>query len=113
MAYINRNNMINRNKCIDLLHSCADVLRQRFGIRSLCLFGSVARDEQKEGSDVDVCVDMPSKLYLLVELGMYLEELLGCHVDVVRVHRNMNMFLKREIEKDGIEIKFPPTACFL
>ena len=105
--------MITRSQCVSLLHSCADVLRQQFGIRSLCLFGSVARDEQKEGSDVDVCVEMPPKLYLLVELGMYLEKLFGCHVDVVRMHRNMNMFLKREIEKDGIEIKFPLTACSL
>ena len=73
-----------RNQCISLLRSCADVLRQRFGIRSLCLFGSMARNEQREESDVDVCVEMPPKLFLLVELGMYLEELLGCHVDVVR-----------------------------
>ena len=40
----------------------------------------------------------------LVELGMYLEELLGCHVDVVRRHRNMNELLRKEIEKDGIYV---------
>ena len=44
------------------------------------------------------------KLFLLVELGMYLEELLGCHVDVVRRHRNMNELLQKEIEKDGIYV---------
>lgn len=104
MAYSNIVAMITRSQCINLLHSCSDVLRQRFGIKSLCLFGSLARGEQKEGSDVDVCVEMPPKLYLLVELGMYLEKLLGCHVDVVRMHRNMNDFLRREIEKDGIYV---------
>ena len=46
-------------------------------------------------------VEMPPKLYLLVELGM---ELLGCRVDVVRMHRNLNAFLKNEIEKDGIYV---------
>lgn len=96
--------MMTRNQCISLLRSCADVLRQRFGIRSLCLFGSMARNEQREESDVDVCVEMPPKLFLLVELSMYLEELLGCHVDVVRRHRNMNELLRKEIEKDGIYV---------
>ena len=96
--------MITRTKCVALLQSCADILRQRFDVRSLRLFGSVARDEQKEGSDVDVCVEMPPKLYLLVELGMFLEELLGCRVDVVRMHRNMNAYLKSEIERDGIYV---------
>ena len=77
--------MMTRNQCISLLRSCADVLRQRFGIRSLCLFGSMARNEQREESDVDVCVEMPPKLFLLVELGM-------------------NEFLRKEIEKDGIYV---------
>lgn len=94
--------MKTRGEYIHLLQSCSDLLRRQFGVRSLRLFGSVARGEEKETSDVDVCVDMAPDLYLFVELGMYLEELLGCHVDVVREHRNMNAFLKKEIEKDGI-----------
>ncbi len=96
--------MKSRSECIQLLRSCTEVLRQRFGVKSLRLFGSVARGEQKESSDVDVCVEMSPKLYLFVELGLFLEELLGCHVDVVRDHRNMNMFLRSEIEKDGIYV---------
>lgn len=96
--------MLTKSECIALLQSCAGELRRRFNVRSLRLFGSVARDEQNAASDVDICVEMPPKLYLLVELGMYLEELLGCHVDVVRMHRGMNAFLKAEIEKDGIYV---------
>ena len=94
--------MKTRSEYIALLQSSSNVLRERFGVCSLRLFGSVAREEQKETSDVDVCVEMSPKLYLFVELGLFLEELLGCHVDVVRMHRNMNVFLKREIERDGI-----------
>lgn len=73
-----------------------------FGVTSLRIFGSVARNEQKEDSDVDVCVDMKSDLFLHVELKRFLEEQLGCPVDVVRLHKNMNDFLRRQIEKDGI-----------
>lgn len=42
---------------IDLIATHANELRSQFGIRSLCLFGSVSRGEQTEGSDVDVCVE--------------------------------------------------------
>lgn len=94
--------MKTREEYIDLIKSCADTLHHRFGVSSLRLFGSVAREEQHLNSDVDICVEMAPKLYLLVELGMYLEDLFGCHVDVVRMHRNMNTFLRKEIEKDGI-----------
>ncbi len=96
--------MKTKNECIRVLTSYADVLRQKFGITSLRLFGSVARGEEEVGSDVDICVEMAPKLYLFVELGLFLEELLGCHVDVVRMHRNMNAFLKKEIEKDGVYV---------
>lgn len=96
--------MKSKNEYIRLLQSSSDMLRERFGVRSLRLFGSVARDEQSEGSDVDICVEMVPKLYLFVELGQFLENLLGCSVDVVRIHRNMNTYLKKEIEKDGIYV---------
>lgn len=65
--------MKTKEECIELIRSCADTLQRRFGVSSLRLFGSVARGEQQPNSDVDVCVEMAPKLYLLVELGMYLE----------------------------------------
>lgn len=79
-------------------------LRKDFGLRSLLLFGSVAREQHQEGSDVDVCVEMPPKAYLLVRLKRRLEEILNCPVDVVRKHRHMSPYLLEEIEKDGIYV---------
>lgn len=90
------------NESIEIIRKCSDVLCSYFGVTSLRIFGSVARNEQKEDSDVDVCVDMKSDLFLHVELKRFLEEQLGCPVDVVRLHKNMNDFLRRQIEKDGI-----------
>ncbi|MDY4402127.1 MAG: nucleotidyltransferase domain-containing protein [Prevotella sp.] len=40
---------------ISLIGSHAEELKTMFGIRSLRIFGSVSRNEHKEGSDVDVC----------------------------------------------------------
>ena len=79
-------------------------LKDRFGIRSLCMFGSVARNEHNAESDVDVCVEMEPDIYLLVALKQFLENLLGCSVDVIRKHRNMNKLLMKQIEKDGIYV---------
>ena len=90
------------NEYIEIIKKCSDVLRSYFGVTSLRIFGSVARNEQNEDSDVDVCVDMKPNLFLHVELKKYLEEKVGCPVDVIRLHKNMNEFLKRQIEKDGI-----------
>ncbi len=94
--------MITKDECVHLIESCADVLRRQYEVSSLKIFGSVARNEQRIDSDVDVCVEMAPKLYLKIELAQFLENLLGCSVDVIRMHRNMNRFLKEEIERDGI-----------
>lgn len=80
------------------------MLRTRFGVSSLRLFGSVARNEQTENSDIDVCVEMKPNLFQRIQLKQYLEEQLGCQVDVIRIHKNMNELLKSQIEEDGIYI---------
>jgi predicted nucleotidyltransferase len=60
-------------------------MRTRFGVRSLALFGSVARDEARPDSDVDVLVefDGPTTFDRHMGLLVFLEDLLGCRVDVV------------------------------
>ena len=89
---------------IDLISAHADELRSQFGIRTLRLFGSVSRGEQREDSDVDICVDMDPSLYLLVRLKRFLEQLLQCTVDVVRLHKHINPYLFENIERDGIYV---------
>ena len=89
---------------IDLISDHAEELRSQFGIRSLRLFGSVSRGEQREDSDVDICVDMEQSLYLMVRLKRFLEQLLQCTVDIVRLHRHINPNLLEDIERDGIYV---------
>lgn len=67
-----------------------DTLRQQreaicaFHVASLFLFGSVARNEAKASSDVDLLVEFsqPVGLFTLARLQIYLEKLLGCEVDL-------------------------------
>ena len=60
--------MKTRNEYVRLLLSLESVLKQRFGVRSLRLFGSVARNEQTEQSDLDVCVEMEPKPFLRLQM---------------------------------------------
>ena len=55
------------------------------GVRAMSIFGSVARDEATEASDVDVLVefDRPVGFFHIFDLQEKLEELLGCKVDIV------------------------------
>ena len=99
--------MKTREEYIALIASHAEELQNTFGITSLRLFGSVARNEHHEGSDVDVYVEMPPKFFLVVRLKAYLEELLDNPVDIIRKHQYLNPILLKEIEKDGIEVIVP------
>lgn len=96
--------MKTREYYISLLTSHAEELKKNFGVKSLRLFGSVSWNEQKDGSDVDVCIDMEPKMFLVVRLKRFLEELLQCSVDVVRMHKHINPFLLKEIDHDGIYV---------
>lgn len=94
--------MLERQECIDRIKANTESIVSQFGVTSLRLFGSFARNQQRESSDVDVCVEMPPDLFQMIGLKQYLEELLSCDVDVIRVHNNMDSFLMKQIEKDGI-----------
>ena len=89
---------------ISLIASKAEELKRDFGIRSLRIFGSVSRNEQHEGSDVDVCVDMEPKAYMVVRLKRFLEDILQCSVDVIRLHKHINPYLLDEIDREGIYV---------
>lgn len=73
-------------------------------MESLCIFGSMARGDNRIDSDVDVCVVMPAKAFAVLALKSFLQNLLGVSVDLVRQHANMDKFLYNEIRRDGIYI---------
>ena len=74
-----------------------------YGIAKMGIFGSVARNEQTEDSDVDVYVEMTKPdLFNMVHIKEDLQNLLGKSVDIVRLRDNMNPLLLNQIRKDGI-----------
>ena len=76
-----------------------------FGVRSLSLFGSVARDEGRHDSDVDVLVDFDGPTTFDGHMGLlvFLEDLLGCRVDVVTT-KGLKPRLRPLIDRDLVRV---------
>jgi uncharacterized protein len=75
-----------RSDALQRLRVEREILRRQFGVDSLALFGSVARDEAGPDSDVDVLVEFgrPITLFDLVAVQHHLERCLGVRrVDLV------------------------------
>ncbi len=70
----------------NVLKSHKEELRERYGVREIGIFGSYVRGEQKESSDLDILVEYETVpgFFKFLELEIYLEELLGTKVDLVR-----------------------------
>ena len=61
-----------------------ETLRWRYGVKRIGVFGSYARGEQREISDVDVVVEFEKPIGLkFFELAEHLEEILGVRVDLL------------------------------
>lgn len=96
--------MRTRNEYIGIIQKHAAELKSQFGITSMRMFGSVARGEHQEGSDIDLFVTMPPHFFNYIAASQYLEELLDCNVDLISDHRNLRPFFRQQIERDGIDI---------
>lgn len=95
--------MTTTNDYISLLRKYLSTKADAYGITKIGIFGSVARNEQTEDSDVDVCVEMKKPdLFTMVHIKEELQELFGKPVDIVRLRKNMNPMLLKQIERDGI-----------
>ena len=91
------------NDYITILRKYLSTKADAYGITKIGIFGSVARNEQTEDSDVDVCVEMKKpELFTMVHIKEELQELFGKPVDIVRLRNNMNPMLLKQIKRDGI-----------
>jgi predicted nucleotidyltransferase len=75
--------VVRKQEALTLLANHQKTLKD-FGVKSLVLFGSVARDEARTDSDVDLLVefDRPVGLFTFVRLKRYLEQILESSVDL-------------------------------
>jgi uncharacterized protein len=93
-----------RETILQILSTHLPELSAQYGCTRLGVFGSVARDQATETSDVDIIVEMPPDLFQLIGLKQELEELLDRPVDIVRYREQMNCLLKERIDREAIYV---------
>ncbi len=96
---------MNRDTATQILARANPELQRRFGVTRLALFGSTARNEAHSDSDVDVLVafDGPASAGRYFGVQFYLEDLLGCPVDLV-TEKALRAELKPFIEREAIQV---------
>lgn len=96
---------MNHTNLLSLLTNRREDIVRRFGIKKLGIFGSAARDEMHEGSDIDVLVEFqaPPTFDVYMDLKFYLESLFHMSVDLV-IDDTVKPRMRPLIEKDLIRV---------
>jgi len=93
---------LHRKEVLRILGLHRKELAERYGVIRMGIFGSVARNEATEASDVDVVVETQvPDLLMMVNLKEDLEKILHSKVDLVRYRHRMNTFLKKRIDNEA------------
>ena len=97
--------VINRSLTLRLLAQHKPELARRYGVTELALFGSTARDMAHEGSDVDILIafEGPATSERYFGVQFYLEDLLGCPVDLV-TDKALRTELKPHVEREAVRV---------
>ena len=75
---------MSKSSAVQILRSIKPALQSRYPLTRLALFGSTARNEADQGSDVDVLVEVDPSIGLrFVDLASEIEAALGQPADVV------------------------------
>ena len=97
--------MVTLQECLAKLASFKQEHGDQFGITKLGVFGSVARQDITESSDIDIVVEVSHPtLSLMYQLRQALTSLLGHTVDLVRMRDTLRPVFKSTIQKEAIYI---------
>ena len=93
---------LSREAVLQELRNHLPQFERLYGVTKIGVFGSVARDEPRKNSDIDVVVEMREPdLFYLVHIKETLEKVLKRPVDVIRYRDKMNRYLKARIDRDA------------
>lgn len=87
------------------LKNIKEDLSQRFAVKEIGIFGSVARQEQTDASDIDLLVEFtqPVSLVTFMRLEFYLSDVLGNKVDLVTFD-SLKPFIQQDIISEVIYV---------
>jgi predicted nucleotidyltransferase len=99
------NAMLTRENILTILRDNKDRFAEQYGVTKLGLFGSFARNEATEESDVDICVELAEVSYdHMFDIREEIMEKTSRPVDIVRVRQRMDSLLKKRIERDAVYV---------
>ena len=97
--------MKTKNEYIADVRQFKERFASKYGIRSIGIFGSVARGEHRLDSDLDVFVELEeADQFTMFDIRETLESLCGCKVDLLRLRKGLRDLLLKRIVQDGIYI---------
>jgi predicted nucleotidyltransferase len=96
---------LRRDETIRQLEAMLPELRHRFDVHALSVFGSVARDEATDQSDLDVVVQFGSAARFMnfMALREHLEDVFGVRVDLV-TDAALDARLRRSVEAEALRV---------
>ncbi len=92
-----------KNMILDFLRENRAMLEEKFGVKKIGLFGSYAKDEQTQESDIDFIVDMPSGFDRYYDLKEFLENAFGKQIDL-GLEKTIRKFIRHKIEQEIIYV---------
>lgn len=94
-----------KNEILLMLRNYKSQYAEKYGIQALGVFGSVARDQSRDDSDLDICITTATpNPFVLAHIQEDLEKIVHRRVDIVRVRENMNPHLKQRIDQESIYV---------
>jgi hypothetical protein len=97
--------IVNAQETLQVLSEHMAAVRERFAVRDLAVFGSVARSDARPDSDLDVLVEFKGRPTFddYTGLKLYLEELFGRPVDLV-IRGDVRPALRGRIEQEALRV---------
>ena len=93
---------IDRSNILNYLKEHYSEFKNKYNVEKIGLFGSYARDEASENSDIDIFVKMKPSLFDMVAIKEQIENDLNRKVDIIREHKNIKPIFLKMIQKDLI-----------
>ena len=96
---------MDRNIVVNIISQFKAENLDRYGIKKLGIFGSMALDSTGPANDIDIVVELKKPdMFCLIGIKQDLEALLNMPVDIVRYRKSMNKFLKKRIDTDAVYV---------
>jgi uncharacterized protein len=99
------NKILSIEEALNILRKNKSKFKKIYGVTEIGIFGSLARGDAKDLSDVDIVVKMSKPdLFFMVHIKEQLENDYQKKVDIVHYRHRMNRFLKKRIDQEAIYV---------